>query len=122
LRSGVLFAGTFIVGLLIGAFVLTRTTIRTTTIYDTTTTGIPAGCRAGIADTKRLENTIKPETIPSLTVRFEKDAAGCVIPAACAAALTYFPLIAADFKDETVARAKLLALANAFAAAAKRCE
>jgi hypothetical protein len=107
----------FAVGCTLGALALTRTTTRTTTIYATTTTGLPAGCRHAITLTHRLELTARPAEIPQLTQQFEAAAAGCVIPAACKGALSYFPRIATVHT-----RAGMLDLAKAFDSAVADCE
>jgi hypothetical protein len=66
--------GLFVLGLLIGALVRTRTVRDTTTVYATTTTGVPVGCRDAIALTRRLLNNTRPSRIPSLTAQFDSAA------------------------------------------------
>jgi hypothetical protein len=107
----------FVIGLTIGAVVRTRTVTHTATVYATTVTGVPAGCREAITLTRRLENTATPEEIPALTRRFDAAAAGCQIPEGCRQALTYFPRIVTE-----QSRAKLIALGRAFDAAAAQCQ
>jgi hypothetical protein len=107
----------FLIGLLIGAVVSTRTVTHTATVYPTTTTGIPAGCREAITLTRRLQQNFTPREIPALTRQFDAAAAGCQIPEGCREALTYFPRIVAE-----QARAKLIALGRGFDAATARCQ
>jgi len=107
----------FVIGLLIGAIIRTRTVTHTSRVYATTVTGVPAGCREAITLTRRLEDTAHPEEIPALTTQFDAAAAGCQIPEGCREALSYFPEIVSE-----QSRAKLLALGRVFEAAAARCQ
>jgi len=100
----------------VGTVIRTRTVTHTATVYATTITGVPAGCREAITVTRRLEATGRPFEIPALTKEFNAAAAGCKIPSGCRAVLTYFPQIAT-----VQARAKLLVLRRDFEAAAADC-
>src|SRR5580704_10259552 len=86
----------FVIGLLIGAIIRTRTVTHTSTVYATTVTGVPAGCREAITLTRRLEHTGLPDEIPTLTAQFDAAAAGCQIPQGCREALSYFPKIVSE--------------------------
>jgi hypothetical protein len=104
------------IGLLVGTLVGPRTVTHTSTVFATTITGVPAGCRQAISLTRRLERAGSREAIARLRAQFEVAAAGCEIPEGCRKALTYFPKIEAE-----PSRAKLIALARDFEAAAAEC-
>jgi hypothetical protein len=106
----------FVIGLLIGAVIRTKTVTHTSTVYATTVTGVPAGCRDAITLTRQLEASGSTLETARLTARFNVAASACQIPDGCRQALTYFPRILVE-----QSRAKLIALDQEFDAAAARC-
>ncbi len=116
LLIGLAVLAALLLGVAVGAGVFPRTVTHTSTVYATTTTGLPAGCLQAIALTRSLENAIGQKQVEELTAQFQAAAAGCEIPPACKEALTFFRQVASVHSRE-----EMLARARGFSAAAAAC-
>jgi hypothetical protein len=104
------------VGLGAGALVFPRSVTHTSTVYATTTTGLPAGCVRAIALTRRLLLSTSRKEAEAIARQFQSAAAACEIPPECESALTFFQRIA-----DVHSRIEMLDLARGFDSAVASC-